>query len=307
MSSTPPLARSERAAVKLPPVPPQPAQVISSLLKQLSEDVAVEPEGVNTGNDVMTADRQVDEHRKQSTELGRLEGFTRRSSIEKLKELLEALPPTQQQTFSPATKRRLRRVYPELQRSRLSTSETARPAPPQYAEAGGWVDKECISTLTTASLETTSLPATPRRYPSNSSLVSMPTAPRVAPAIDLLTQKSVLPPAPVRALRPDITATDPYLNCSPRFMRSTMIFAPRSNALLEKMKLPFGLHLYPFAMDVCLQAAIVFRIIQLQILQKVDVISTNTIRCRVCRAYINPFVEFVDAGTLRRVSMIFRC
>ena len=78
----------------------------------------------------------------------------------------------------------------------------------------------------------------------------MPIAPRIAPAIDLLSLSSVLPPAPVRAPRPDIPVIDPYLNCSPRFMRSTMIFAPRSNVLLEKMKLPFGLHLYPFALDV---------------------------------------------------------
>ena len=124
--------------MKPPPVPPQTSQIISSLLRELSEDDVVEPEGGNKIDTAAPTEQQdADKPKRASSELGHPGELTRRSSIEKLKELLESLPPTQQQTFSPATKRRLRRVYPELKHSRLSNSETAGPAPPQYVEAGG--------------------------------------------------------------------------------------------------------------------------------------------------------------------------
>ena len=53
-----------------------------------------------------------------------------------------------------------------------------------------------------------------------------------------------------------------------------------SDSLCQKAKLPFGLLLHPY-----------------KDLQTLPVITTsNIVRCRSCRAYINPFVSFIDVS-----------
>ena len=69
-------------------------------------------------------------------------------------------------------------------------------------------------------------------------------------------------------------------NCDRDVMCSTLNAIPSSDSLCQKAKLPFGLLLHPY-----------------KDLQTLPVITTsNIVRCRSCRAYINPFVSFVDVS-----------
>jgi protein transport protein SEC24 len=66
---------------------------------------------------------------------------------------------------------------------------------------------------------------------------------------------------------------------------STLNAVPQNNALLQKSKIPFGLVLSPYK-NIGPDEA------------EVPVVSPEVIvRCKICRAYINPFVTFVDQGT----------
>ena len=65
---------------------------------------------------------------------------------------------------------------------------------------------------------------------------------------------------------------------------------PATRALLDKTKLPFGVHLFPLASS-----------------EPVPVIDHTVItRCRVCRTYINPFSTFLSHGRRWRCNMCFR-
>lgn len=75
----------------------------------------------------------------------------------------------------------------------------------------------------------------------------------------------------------------PYANASHHFMRSTCNAIPHNNALLKKSKLPLAISIRPFT--------------TLTGDGGVPVIGDTLIaRCRRCRAYINPFVTFVEGG-----------
>ncbi|XP_020299458.1 protein transport protein Sec24A isoform X2 [Pseudomyrmex gracilis] len=98
-------------------------------------------------------------------------------------------------------------------------------------------------------------------------------------SIDLLQCRNVLPPEKVEP--PKINLHQEFLNsinCSPDIFRCTLTKVPESNALLQKSRLPFGVLIHPF-----------------KDLIHLAVIQCNTIvRCRVCRTYINPFVDIID-------------
>uniref|UniRef100_A0A667Y5H4 SEC24 homolog B, COPII coat complex component n=1 Tax=Myripristis murdjan TaxID=586833 RepID=A0A667Y5H4_9TELE len=96
--------------------------------------------------------------------------------------------------------------------------------------------------------------------------------------VNLLQERNLLPPRPLQAPEPNLSAELKKANCSPQTFRCTLTSIPQTQALLNKARLPLGLLLHPF-----------------RDLQQLPVITSNTIvRCRSCRTYINPFVSFLD-------------
>lgn len=78
-------------------------------------------------------------------------------------------------------------------------------------------------------------------------------------------------------------------NCSPDVMRCTMVKVPETSSLLQKSRLPLGILLQPF-----------------KDLQGLPVLQVPTIvRCRACRTYINPFIQFIDR-TRWKCNICFR-
>jgi protein transport protein SEC24 len=77
----------------------------------------------------------------------------------------------------------------------------------------------------------------------------------------------------------------PTSNADPSFQRCTLTAIPTSESLLKKSKLPFALVITPFRSISPSEPP-------------VPVIQDCVIaRCRRCRAYINPFVTFIDGGS----------
>jgi protein transport protein SEC24 len=96
-------------------------------------------------------------------------------------------------------------------------------------------------------------------------------------SFSLLEQKLVVPPYPKELTNPEI---DNKKNCPGHVFSCTLNAIPETQSLLDKCRLPFGIHLHPF-----------------KELPKEDlpVIQNEPItRCRSCRTYINPFVPIID-------------
>ncbi|KAJ2550317.1 COPII subunit, partial [Coemansia sp. RSA 1933] len=74
----------------------------------------------------------------------------------------------------------------------------------------------------------------------------------------------------------------PYATCAPSHKRSTLNAVPKTEKLLKKTKLPFGMLITPFKTADEGEAPIPT--------------ATEIVRCRRCRTYINPFVVFVEGG-----------
>lgn len=98
------------------------------------------------------------------------------------------------------------------------------------------------------------------------------------------------PPPPI-LLPENISLTpSPYANAAPEFMRSTVNAIPNNNSLLKKSKLPLAISIRPFT--------------TLTGDSGVPVVGDTTIaRCRRCRAYINPFISFVEGGHRWRCNL----
>ncbi|KAM0843352.1 hypothetical protein ACQ4PT_057756 [Festuca glaucescens] len=75
-------------------------------------------------------------------------------------------------------------------------------------------------------------------------------------------------------------------NCSPRFMRCTMNQIPCTGDLVTTSGMPLALMVQPFALPHPSEEPI----------QLVDFGEMGPIRCSRCKAYINPFMRFVDQG-----------
>lgn len=86
-----------------------------------------------------------------------------------------------------------------------------------------------------------------------------------------------LPPG--AALSPSPTANAPY-----QYQRSTLNAIPNSASLLGKSKIPLGLVITPYR--------------SLKEGEEPVPVVTDTViaRCRRCRTYINPYVQFIDGG-----------
>ncbi|XP_048022595.1 protein transport protein Sec24A isoform X2 [Megalobrama amblycephala] len=109
------------------------------------------------------------------------------------------------------------------------------------------------------------------------SLQSQP--PEALRVVNLLQERSLLPAGAVTPPAPCLPQDLQKLNCSPEVFRCTLTSIPQTQSLLNKAKLPLGLLLHPFK----------------DLSQLPVVTSSNIVRCRSCRTYINPFVSFVDA------------
>ena len=70
--------------------------------------------------------------------------------------------------------------------------------------------------------------------------------------VDLMTMKQVQGQGPLRPPSPELPDSHRRRNCNPKVMRSTINKLPTTPALLEKTKIPFGIHVYPFGPEVCL-------------------------------------------------------
>ncbi|KAM3273269.1 hypothetical protein ACQJBY_042927 [Aegilops geniculata] len=77
-------------------------------------------------------------------------------------------------------------------------------------------------------------------------------------------------------------------NCSPRLMRCTMNQIPCTGDLLTTSGMPLAIMVQPFALPHPSEEAI----------QLVDFGEMGLIRCSRCKAYINPFMRFVDQGKI---------
>lgn len=103
--------------------------------------------------------------------------------------------------------------------------------------------------------------------------------PEALRVVNLLQERSLLPAGAVTPPTPCLPQDLQKLNCCPEVFRCTLTSIPQTQSLLNKAKLPLGLLLHPFK----------------DLSQLPVVTSSNIVRCRSCRTYINPFVTFVDA------------
>lgn len=82
-------------------------------------------------------------------------------------------------------------------------------------------------------------------------------------------------------------------NCNPSFMRSTMYNIPCTSDMLKSSHIPLALNISPFA--------------KLQPEEspppKVDLGELGPVRCKRCKAYMNPYMMFIDGG--RRFQCVF--
>lgn len=101
------------------------------------------------------------------------------------------------------------------------------------------------------------------------------------------------PPEPQELLRPPPEARlppnaclspSPDANADPSYLRCTLNAIPTTNSLLQKSKIPLGLVITPYRTLNEGESA-------------VPVVTDTVIaRCRRCRTYMNPFVQFIDGG-----------
>ncbi|EDO41706.1 predicted protein [Nematostella vectensis] len=75
-------------------------------------------------------------------------------------------------------------------------------------------------------------------------------------------------------------------NCSPRFIRSTMYNVPCNKDLLQASDIPLAAIITPFAQIPAEEGY----------LPIVNHGASGPVRCNRCKAYINPFVQFIDGG-----------
>ncbi|CAG8704929.1 21443_t:CDS:10 [Gigaspora margarita] len=101
------------------------------------------------------------------------------------------------------------------------------------------------------------------------------------------------PPPPIN-LPPNSSVTQSdKANCEPSYKRCTFNSVPATASLLSKSRLPFGLIITPYR---SLKEGD----------EPVPVVTDTVIaRCRRCRTYINPFVNFVEGGQKWRCNLCF--
>lgn len=99
------------------------------------------------------------------------------------------------------------------------------------------------------------------------------------------------PPPPVILPPNACLTTSPYSNSPPSYQRSTINAVPTTSALLAKSKLPLALVITPY------------RSVKEDEMQVPVVTDTVIARCRRCRTYMNPYVQFIDNGNRWKCCM----
>ncbi|QID87726.1 hypothetical protein GRS66_010409 [Saccharomyces pastorianus] len=93
-----------------------------------------------------------------------------------------------------------------------------------------------------------------------------------------------LPPPPITVSPDSIVALSETSNVPYQYVRSTLNAVPKTNSLLKKTKLPFGIVIRPY----------------LNLQDSNEYVPLNKdgiiVRCRRCRSYLNPFVAFIEQG-----------
>ncbi|KAJ1657576.1 COPII subunit [Dispira simplex] len=90
------------------------------------------------------------------------------------------------------------------------------------------------------------------------------------------------PTTPDVILPPHTSAVPSPVLCDPSHMRSTLVNVPHSASLLKKSKLVWGMTFTPFKTQGEGEAALP--------------VVRDIVRCRRCRTYFNPFIQFTDGG-----------
>ncbi|TPX31402.1 hypothetical protein SmJEL517_g05242 [Synchytrium microbalum] len=101
------------------------------------------------------------------------------------------------------------------------------------------------------------------------------------------------PPPPFMMASTASVSAAPTSNSDPSYKRCTVGAVPQTLQLLNKSKMPFALVLSPYRNIHPGE-------------EPVPVINPETIvRCRRCRSYINPWIQFVDQGTRWKCNLCF--
>ena len=92
------------------------------------------------------------------------------------------------------------------------------------------------------------------------------------------------PPPEIRLPPNSCVSPSPNANADPSYLRSTINAIPTTSSLLSKSKLPLALIITPYR--------------SLNEGEEPVHLVTDTViaRCRRCRTYINPYVQFIDGG-----------
>ena len=106
----------------------------------------------------------------------------------------------------------------------------------------------------------------------------------------------IRPPPEIRLPPNSCITTSPYANADYSYQRCTLNAIPTTSSLLNKSKIPLGLVITPY------------RTVK-EGEQPVPLVTDTVIaRCRRCRTYINPYVQFIDGGNRYAPSiLIFQC
>ncbi|KAF8887587.1 CPII coat sec24 protein [Infundibulicybe gibba] len=102
------------------------------------------------------------------------------------------------------------------------------------------------------------------------------------------------PPPEIRLPPNSSISPSPLANADPSYQRSTLNAIPTTSSLLSKAKVPLALVLTPYR--------------SLNEGEEPIPVVTDTViaRCRRCRTYINPYVQFIDGGNRWRCCMCNR-
>lgn len=92
------------------------------------------------------------------------------------------------------------------------------------------------------------------------------------------------PPPEIRLPPNASISPSPLANADPSYQRSTLNAIPTTSSLLGKAKIPLGLIITPYRSLNDGEAPVPL------------VTDTVIARCRRCRTYINPYVQFIDGG-----------
>lgn len=103
-----------------------------------------------------------------------------------------------------------------------------------------------------------------------------------------------LPPPLIRLPPGSCLTNSPLANAHHSYQRCTVNAIPNSSSIVSKSKIPLGLVLTPY------------RSVK-EGEEPVPVVTDTIIaRCRRCRTYINPYVQFIDGGNRCVISIILR-